>query len=43
VSAGAPVILKQKIANGSGVWWFVSVEAKGEGWIRESELDLIKL
>lgn len=40
--AGSPVILKQKISNGSGVWWNVSAVSKGEGWIRESELDQIK-
>ncbi|MES2489623.1 MAG: hypothetical protein V4607_07500 [Pseudomonadota bacterium] len=40
--AGTPVILKQKISNGSGVWWNVSTTSKGEGWIRELELDQIK-
>ncbi|PTU31642.1 hypothetical protein CJD38_10005 [Stenotrophobium rhamnosiphilum] len=42
LAAGTPVILKQKISNGSGVWWNVSAAAKGEGWIRELELDQIK-
>ena len=40
--AGTIVTLKQKVSNQSGVWWYVSNEAKGEGWVREGELDKVQ-
>lgn len=39
VPAGTPLMLKQKISNRYGIWWYVGAETRGEGWIREQELD----
>lgn len=38
LTAGAEVVLKNKLANGSGTWWFVS--AQGQiGWLTASSLE----